>query len=319
MTSVQLGIYLNVLTLSQQVLKGLQLGSEANALQLVHVVCGITAFPANLQAGLFALPLPVKLWTDTSFVGPSQLAAISACSALRAFLAGNPRRWVLLLWVPAHKNIEPNEFVDELAKAALDGIQPDFVSYSMALARVRARMKSKWDRVALDANNTAYRGRHLWVANDPPLHGATANSTWLLRHAGMSNHDTARAARFLTNHFPSRQLRDQCGWSADDVLEFLRLNPMVSTFGWSEILAEALADCERGQPHSRANARLLAHTVERVFRWQQFHRTRRKAPAFTSSLSADFADFTEWCDVETRAENLLILWEERALALAAHY
>ncbi|KAF9813480.1 hypothetical protein IEO21_05587 [Rhodonia placenta] len=41
---------------------------------------------------------------------------------------------------------------------------------------------------------------------------------------------------------------------------------------------------------------------------------RRKAPALTSSLSEDFADFTEWCDVEAHAENLLILWEERALA-----
>ncbi|KAF9813481.1 hypothetical protein IEO21_05588 [Rhodonia placenta] len=279
--------------------------------EMMGLARGVNEALRNLPAHITQLAL-------CSDVGPSQLAAISACSALRTFLAGNPRHRVLLLWVPAHKNIEPSDFVDELAKAALDGVQPDFVSYSMALARVRARMKSKWDRVALDTNNTAYRGRHLWVAIDPPLHGATAKSTWLLRHAGTSNHNTARAARFLTNHFPcgayrakfnipgshdclcgggletrdhilfhcpywirtkapttsqraaphdhsSHQLRNQRGWFVDDVLEFLRLNPMVSTFGWSEILAEALADRERGQPHSRANARLLAHMVERVF------------------------------------------------------
>lgn len=100
------------------------------------------------------------------------------------------------------------------------------------------------------------------------------------------------------------QLREQGGWSADDVLEFLRLNPMVSTFGWAQILAAALDDREQGRPHSRANACLLARTVERVFRWRRFHQARGQVPEFTSSQSADFADFTAWCAVETRAENL---------------
>lgn len=61
--------------------------------------------------------------------------------------------------------------------------------------------------VALDANNTTYRGQHLWVAEDPPLHGTSAKHTWLLKHAGTSNRDVARAARFLTNHFPSGAYR----------------------------------------------------------------------------------------------------------------
>ncbi|EED79647.1 predicted protein [Postia placenta Mad-698-R] len=104
------------------------------------------------------------------------------------------------------------------------------------------------------------------------------------------------------------------GWSADDVLEFLRLNPMDSTFGWSEILAEALDDHENGLPHSTANARLFAHTLERMFWWQLFHHIRNKVSAFASSLSEDFAESTAWRDVETRAGSLLILWEERGLA-----
>lgn len=115
----------------------------------------------------------------------------------------------------------------------------------------------------------------------------------------------------------TQQLRGQRGWSADDVPEFLRLNRMVSTFGWSEILAEALDDRDNGLPHSQANTRLLAHTVERVFRWQRFHQDRNMVPALTSSLSEEFAAFTEWCDVETRAANLLVLWEERDLASGA--
>ncbi|EED78493.1 predicted protein [Postia placenta Mad-698-R] len=69
---------------------------------------------------------------------------------------------------------------------------------------------------------------------------------------------------------------------------------------------------ERFLLHSTANAHLLAHTVERVFRWQRFHHDRNKVPAFTSFLSEDFAAFR---NVEARATNLLILWEERGLAL----
>ncbi|KAF9799257.1 hypothetical protein IEO21_10607 [Rhodonia placenta] len=69
---------------------------------------------------------------------------------------------------------------------------------------------------------------------------------------------------------------------------------------------------ERFLLHLTANAHLLAHTVERVFRWQRFHHDRNKVPAFTPFLSEDFAAFR---DVETRATNLLILWEERGLAL----
>ncbi|KAF9807321.1 hypothetical protein IEO21_08269 [Rhodonia placenta] len=196
------------------------------------------------------------------------------------------------LQVPSHKHIDPNEFVDALAKEALDADQPDFVSYSLALARVKARMKSKWDCVARDANAVHYWGRHLWVSDDPLLHGTTAATTWLLKHAGKSNADVARAARILTNHFPTRQLRAQCGWSAGDVLEFLRLNPMVSTFGWAEILAEALADRAAGRPHSRANARLQAHTTERVFRWRQFYQDRGKVPELACARSDDFDAFT---------------------------
>lgn len=297
-------------------------------------------------------------------LGPSQMAAISACAALRAFLSGHPARRLVLLWVPSHKRIDPNEFVDALAKEALDADQPDFVSYSLALARVKARMKSKWDCVARDANAVHYRGRHLWVSDDPLLHGSTAATTWLLKHAGKSNADVARTARILTNHFPcgeyrarfnipgpqdcpcgggletrhhilfqcpfwirtkapvasplalphddrTRQLHAQCGWSAGDVLEFLRLNPMVSTFGWAEILAEALADRAAGRPHSRANARLQAHTTERVFRWRRFYQVRGKVPELACARSDDFDAFTAWCAVETRADNLLVLWEER--------
>lgn len=184
------------------------------------------------------------------------------------------------------------------------------------------RQVFKWDRVALDANNTVYRGQHLWVSDDPPLHGTISR----VAHTGPGPHDCPCGGGLETRshilfHCPcwvqtkalaplprtppfdarTRQLRDQRGWSADDVLEFLRLNPMVSAFGWSEILAEALSDRADGRPHSRANARLQAHTTERVFRWRRFYQSRNQVAELAYSLSDDF---------EARADNLLVLWEE---------
>ncbi|OSX61047.1 hypothetical protein POSPLADRAFT_1116514, partial [Postia placenta MAD-698-R-SB12] len=76
-----------------------------------------------------------------------------------------------------------------------------------------------------------------------------------------------------------------------------------------EILAKVLSDRETGRPHSRANAQLQAHTAERMFQWHRFYSDRGKVPELAYSRSADFEAFTEWCAVETRAENLLILWE----------
>ncbi|OSX58067.1 hypothetical protein POSPLADRAFT_1108090, partial [Postia placenta MAD-698-R-SB12] len=76
-----------------------------------------------------------------------------------------------------------------------------------------------------------------------------------------------------------------------------------------EILAEALNDRTAGRPHSRANARLQAHTTERVFRWRRFYQDRGKVPELACARSDDFDVFTTWCAVETRADNLLILWE----------
>ncbi|EED78688.1 predicted protein [Postia placenta Mad-698-R] len=76
-----------------------------------------------------------------------------------------------------------------------------------------------------------------------------------------------------------------------------------------EILAKALEHREQGRPRSRANARLLAYAVEPIFRWRRFHQTRSRIREFISSQSSDFADSVEWCDVEARAESLLILWE----------
>lgn len=141
-------------------------------------------------------------------VGPSQMAAISGCQSIRSFLQDRPDRTIAFMWVPSHKGIEPNELVDQLAKEALDDEQPEFVSYSMALQRIKSRMMAKWNVLAVDLENTKYRGSHLWVT-ETPLHAATAKRTWLLKRVGTSNKETARVARVLTNHFPCGAYRER--------------------------------------------------------------------------------------------------------------
>lgn len=88
---------------------------------------------------------------------------------------------------------------------------------------------------------------------------------------------------------------------------------MVATFSWAAILAETLEDREQRQHHLWANARLLAHMVEHIFWWRQFHQACNVVPEFTSSQCTDFTDFTERCDVDMRAEILLILWGEHGV------
>ncbi|CCM01659.1 uncharacterized protein FIBRA_03721 [Fibroporia radiculosa] len=69
----------------------------------------------------------------------------------------------------------------------------------------------------------------------------------------------------VQNHAPDdlkqAQVRRQRGWTEDDVPIFLRLNPMVTTFQWTKILAQAAADREAGDDSSVANALLPGEEI----------------------------------------------------------
>ena len=197
------------------------------------------------------------------------------------------------------------------------------------------------------------------------LHGTKATTTWLLKRAGTSNREMARAARTLTNHLPvgsyrqrfnipgpalctcgaeetrehhlfdcpnwirikepsvpvaapphedaaSRRTRAQRGWSAEDVICFLRLNPLVASFEWSEILSHDADDITEGRRHTPNEARLLSHTRLRKEAWNRFHREKNIDPKDTVPCSELHDEFLAYYDPEGHALTLHASWEKPA-------
>ncbi|KAI0944494.1 hypothetical protein AcW1_002185 [Taiwanofungus camphoratus] len=98
----------------------------------------------------------------------------------------------------------------------------------------------------------------------------------------------------------------------DTIVEFLRLNPMVATFDWAEILAECDDSPPSLQHPSMARARLHAHTIFRMITWGRFHEDRQLDPAMTDPLGHRFWEFTEWYDAESKASALFERWTQAA-------
>ncbi|CCM01658.1 uncharacterized protein FIBRA_03720 [Fibroporia radiculosa] len=80
-------------------------------------------------------------------MGPNQLVSILAAASVIRFLEKSDRRHVILLWALSHKDVAPNEFVDDLAKAALEEEQPDFVSQARGVVDTLVRAKRKWAKL----------------------------------------------------------------------------------------------------------------------------------------------------------------------------
>jgi len=67
--------------------------------------------------------------------------------------------------------------------------------------------------------------------------------------------------------------RGHHGWTQDDIVVFLRLNPLAFTFTWAEILSQALEDMERGAFRTEACARLRCHTTDKIAIWRRLLQT----------------------------------------------
>ncbi|KAI0953240.1 hypothetical protein AcW1_007509 [Taiwanofungus camphoratus] len=107
---------------------------------------------------------------------------------------------------------------------------------------------------------------------------------------------------------------EQRGWTPDDIMEFLRLNPMVSTFDWAEILAKSLLEVEAARTRTFTRARLMCHTVGRQAAWQRFHADRHLDPGMTTALGGKYRDFCEWYDAEAKAFEMYHNWIDEGIA-----
>ncbi|CCM00068.1 uncharacterized protein FIBRA_02095 [Fibroporia radiculosa] len=296
-------------------------------------------------------------------MGPSQLVSILAAEKVMKFLQRSEQHHISLLWVPSHKDVPPNEFVDELAKSALEYEQPEFVSQARAMADCLTRAKIKWAKYY---SSYKYRGRNMWILkNHNPLSHLSTRA-YPMRYLGKNNQGMARAARVLSNHFPcgsyreeyhipgphncpcsgtlddrdhtlfdcpmwirpkqgivqnyapdnlrQAQVRRQRGWTEDDVLIFLRLNPMVATFEWAEILAQAATDREEGDHYSIANALLYSHTVMRKSVFAAFCARINMDPADVHPDSKDYVFFVKEFNADVTASRLIEAWRTQAPA-----
>lgn len=63
--------------------------------------------------------------------------------------------------------------------------------------------------------------------------------------------------------------RFQRNWKPSDIVDFVKINPLVGTFTWSEILTKVKDDLLNDRPYSYNVARLTAHTSWRQAKWEE--------------------------------------------------
>lgn len=132
--------------------------------------------------------------------GPAQLVSILATQHARRFLTNRPDRHIHVHWCPAHVQVEPNEFVDKLAKQAAALPQPSFVSIAFARQRLAAEAKLRWQQ---DVARPQALGTHTILPRQPEALCTMSDKAHPLinsQRTGLAL--TARLARFLSGHFP---------------------------------------------------------------------------------------------------------------------
>ncbi|CCM05949.1 uncharacterized protein FIBRA_08188 [Fibroporia radiculosa] len=117
---------------------------------------------------------------------------------------------------------------------------------------------------------------------------------------------------YAPDNLRQAQVRRQRGWTEDDVLIFLRLNPMVATFEWAEILAQAATDREEGNHYSIANALLYSHTVMRKSAFTNFCERINMTPSDVHPESKDYKFFVTEYDADVTATRLIEAWRNQA-------
>ncbi|GJE98412.1 hypothetical protein PsYK624_146420 [Phanerochaete sordida] len=290
--------------------------------------------------------------------GPGQMQLILACRAIRSFLTEHPDRQVTLHWCPAHEGVAQNESVDRDAKTALHMEQPPATTYARAKQDFATAAMSTW-RDMMDSSR--YRGRaNLLRVDCHERVTQKAKTHYLLRPLGNNNKEFARAARFLSGHFPHGEFRQrfnlpgrqacQCGapmetrehimydcplWlhpfprphtrgprnprsalylddeddddvplsdrpNDSEVLHFLRLNPMVATFEWYDLLDKVDKDDAARQAQSYHRTLLDMHTMAKQAAWRRFR---------TQDPYADSEVFIAEWDPDERTRDALMAWQ----------
>ncbi|KAH9917034.1 uncharacterized protein B0H18DRAFT_823046, partial [Fomitopsis serialis] len=85
--------------------------------------------------------------------------------------------------------------------------------------------------------------------------------------------------------------RFQRTWKPSDVLDFLKLNPWVGSFEWTEILAKCKDDHAAGSKRTMAWARLNAHTVWKQRKWKEVLNRMGKPPQYVSVSDKEVEKF----------------------------
>ncbi|KAH9912421.1 uncharacterized protein B0H18DRAFT_827343, partial [Fomitopsis serialis] len=105
--------------------------------------------------------------------------------------------------------------------------------------------------------------------------------------------------------------RFQRTWKPSDVLDFLKLNPWVGSFEWTEILAKCKDDHAAGSKRTIAWARLNTHTVWKQRKWKEVLNRMGKPPQYISISDKEVEKFIETIDAkcERFALELFNTWE----------
>jgi ribonuclease HI len=234
--------------------------------------------------------------------GPAQLLSVLACRTVRPFLHASPAHTIHVHWCPAYIGVAQNELVDQLAKEGLDALQPEFSSQSIALQRVTAHMYTAWTAEMQNVHYRGRH--NLIPSEEFRLCKHTYRDNVFLKLLGQDTQLFARTVCFISGHMPCGAFRERfnleghrqcwCGaavesrehildecplWirehpppgsdgsrhlSVRDIIAFLRLNPMVGTFEWLDLVREGLASVDVGQPCALAPHRANAHS-----RWRR--------------------------------------------------
>ncbi|CCL98374.1 uncharacterized protein FIBRA_00369 [Fibroporia radiculosa] len=131
-------------------------------------------------------------------------------------------------------------------------------------------------------------------------------------------HKQGRILNYAPDDLHQAQVRRQRGWTEDDVLIFLRLNLMVATFEWAEILAQAATDREEGCDSSIANALIYAHTNWRTNAFREHCRINHYTPEKTIPGTPGWESFVKLYDADKTAEQLIRAWKDSPPRAPAH-
>ncbi|CCM06501.1 uncharacterized protein FIBRA_08771 [Fibroporia radiculosa] len=116
---------------------------------------------------------------------------------------------------------------------------------------------------------------------------------------------------YAPDNLRQAQVCHQRGWTEDDILIFLHLNPMVATFEWAEILAQAATDREEGDHYSIANALLYSHTIMQKSTFSALCEKIDMDPSDVHPDTKDYEFFVKEYNADVTATRLIEAWKNQ--------